>query len=129
MNRRTFLTALTSLPALAAPPRFIKSICSIIFPNELSYPEKFRQAREAGFSGIEMRLGEEIPMEMSQDEVKRIGECLPVRLVRRPPGEMFDAFFGERPVRIVTQLFPPDTHHREPVRQESVDVQVVQRGQ
>ncbi len=75
MNRRTFLTAVSSLPALAAPPRFIKSICSIIFSSELSYPEKFRQAREAGFAVIEMRLGEEIPMEMPEDEVKRIGEA------------------------------------------------------
>jgi hexulose-6-phosphate isomerase len=75
MNRRTFLLAATSLPALASPPRFIKSICSIIFSSHLSYPEKFRQAREAGFSGIEMRLGVEIPMETPQDEVKRIGEA------------------------------------------------------
>ena len=82
MNRRTFLLAVTSLPAVAAPSsRFIKSICSIIFPNELSYPEKFRQAREAGFSGIEMRLGEEIPMEMPQDEVKRIGEAAHLGLI------------------------------------------------
>jgi len=80
MNRRTFLAsaatvANAALPAAAAPSRFIKSICSIIFPNDLPPVDKFRQAKSAGFDAIEMRLGQEIPMESSPDDVKRMGDA------------------------------------------------------
>jgi hypothetical protein len=67
--------------------------------------------------------------EIRLDEVQRVGERLPVRLVRRSPGEAFDALPGERPVPVVAQVLPSDANDREPGREESVDVQVVQRGQ
>ena len=80
MNRRAFLASAVSvanaaLPAAAAPSRFTKSICSIIFPGDLPVAEKFRQARNAGFEGIEMRLGQEIRMDSSSDDIKRISDA------------------------------------------------------
>src|SRR3954452_3411486 len=80
MNRRAFLTAAVSVPtmavrAAAAQSRFTKSICSVIFPADLPVPEKFRQARAAGFEGIEMRLGQEIRMDSSPDDINRIGDA------------------------------------------------------
>jgi hexulose-6-phosphate isomerase len=80
MNRRgflvsTFAMAHATMPAIAAPSRFTKSICSIIFPDDLPYTERFRQARNAGFDGIELRLGQEIRMDATPDEVKRMGQA------------------------------------------------------
>jgi L-ribulose-5-phosphate 3-epimerase len=37
--------------------------------------EKFRQAKSAGFEGVEVRFGNEIPMSLSPAEVKRIGDA------------------------------------------------------
>jgi len=62
VNRRTFLAAgvaAAAVPAKPQSPRFIKSICSVMFPNEMPLPEKFRQAKNAGFEGIEIRFGDE----------------------------------------------------------------------
>src|ERR1041385_633295 len=80
MNRRAFFASAAgvagaALSASAAPSRFTKSICSIIFPAELQVAEKFRQARNAGFEGIEMRLGQEIPMDSSPDDIQRLRDA------------------------------------------------------
>ena len=37
--------------------------------------EKFRQAKSAGFAGIELRFGDEISPSLGADEVKRIGDA------------------------------------------------------
>ena len=73
MLRRSFLAAGTAAAAGAqsARARFRKGICSIIFPEGMPFPEKFRRTRDAGFEGIEMRLGDEIPMETPDEELKR----------------------------------------------------------
>lgn len=59
---------------MAAPvgSQFRKGICSGIFPAGMSFAEKFRRTREAGFEGIEMRLGDEIGLDLSAEELKRI---------------------------------------------------------
>jgi L-ribulose-5-phosphate 3-epimerase len=77
VNRRSFLAlgGAAALPARPASPRFIKSICSIIFPGQMPIPEKFRQAKNAGFEGIELRFGDEVPASLSADEVKRLGDA------------------------------------------------------
>jgi len=38
-------------------------------------PEKFRQAKNAGFEGIELRFGDEVSPSLSADEVKRLGDA------------------------------------------------------
>lgn len=73
MTRREF-GALTA--AAAAQPRhsFKKSICSIVFPPAMPAAERFRQTRNAGFEGIEIRLGQEVKLAMSAGEMKRVGD-------------------------------------------------------
>lgn len=75
MTRREFAVAAAG-PALPQSPRsaFKKSICSIVFPSRLPAAERFRQARNAGFEGIEIRLGEEIRLSSTPEEVKRVGD-------------------------------------------------------
>lgn len=75
MHRRTFLASAAAAAAAPAPARFRKGICSGIFPAGMPFAEKFRQARNAGFEGIELRLGgNDIQVGASPDEVKRTGE-------------------------------------------------------
>lgn len=73
MTRREFPATL--LAAAAAPrARFRKSICSIVFPSGMPAAERFRQTRDAGFEGIEIRMGEEVKLSFTPDEVKRVGD-------------------------------------------------------
>ena len=76
MNRREFLAAgaAASLQG-AAPSPFIKSICSTMFPAAMPLAEKFQQARNAGFKGIELRFGSEILPDWTADQVKQTGEA------------------------------------------------------
>jgi L-ribulose-5-phosphate 3-epimerase len=77
VNRRTFLacSAAVALPAKPQTPRFIKSICSVIFPGGMPMEEKFRQVKNAGFEAIEVRFGDEISPSLSADDAKRIGDA------------------------------------------------------
>jgi L-ribulose-5-phosphate 3-epimerase len=56
-------------------PRFIKGICSIIFPKEMPRPECFRAAKSAGFDAIELAIGPDIPLEVSHDDARRLGDA------------------------------------------------------
>jgi len=77
VNRRTFLAcgAAVAFPAKSQTPRFIKSICSVIFPEAMPMADKFRQAKNAGFEAIELRFGGEISPSLGADDVKRIGDA------------------------------------------------------
>ncbi len=79
MHRRNFLAvAAGAAVSPATPPsdaRFIKSICAVIFPREMPYAECFRQAKSAGFDGIEIQLGREITLDSTADQVKAIGDA------------------------------------------------------
>jgi hexulose-6-phosphate isomerase len=81
MKRRQFIMtaaggALMGARASAQPAgRFVKSICSVIFPEGMPAIEKFRQAKNAGFDGIELRFGDEISPSLGTDEVKRLGDA------------------------------------------------------
>ncbi len=76
MNRREFV-ALAAGAAVARPPgsQFIKSICAVIFPRQMPYAECFRQAKSAGFDGVEIQLGREITPSSTPDQVKAVGEA------------------------------------------------------
>jgi L-ribulose-5-phosphate 3-epimerase len=61
MKRRDLIAPTLLLPfcapALAATgPRFIKGICSAVFPAGTPYSECFRQVRNAGFDAVEVRM-------------------------------------------------------------------------
>jgi len=75
MTRREFTLAAASLPLPARAAGFRKGICSIIFPKSMPLEEQFRQARNAGFEGLEIPIGEGIPLDMGRDEARRIAEA------------------------------------------------------
>ena len=58
MTRREMISC-AAAPLLGAPAaRFTKSICSAVFPSGTPYAECFRQAKNAGFNAIEIRMEE-----------------------------------------------------------------------
>ena len=73
------LGAVGASGALAIPATqsasFTKSICSIIFPDTQSVLEYFALARNAGFHGIELRVGRDIQLTASSDDVSRIRDA------------------------------------------------------
>ena len=73
MRRREFL-AVAAAPALAAGPRFIKSICSVIFPPGTPLPECFKRAKAAGFDAIEIRMAEEVSLDSTPDQMKQLAD-------------------------------------------------------
>lgn len=76
MTRRQFTFASAALPLAAGEPaRFRKGICSVIFPKGMPLEEQFRQARNAGFEGVEVPLGEALPLETSRDAAQRLAEA------------------------------------------------------
>src|SRR5215467_8334090 len=78
MTRRTAL-GLPLAAAIAADaqpaPRFVKGICSIIFPREMPRPECFAQAKSAGFDAIELAVGTDLPLDISHDDARRLGDA------------------------------------------------------
>ncbi|MGH9720852.1 MAG: sugar phosphate isomerase/epimerase family protein [Bryobacteraceae bacterium] len=80
MTRRDFV-AVTPAASLAARPaesgrsRFVKSICSVMFPGGMPLAECLLRAKSAGFDGLEIRMGDEIKVDSTPDQVKRIGEA------------------------------------------------------
>jgi L-ribulose-5-phosphate 3-epimerase len=76
MQRREFLLAgpAAALASAAAAGGFRKSICSVILPASVPLAERFQKARAAGFEGMEIRLGDDVPLNSTADQVKRIGE-------------------------------------------------------
>ncbi len=76
MTRRQFAIAAAAGPLPAAPAaQFRKGICSIIFPKGLPLEEQFRQSRNAGFEGIELPLGEGLPLETGREQAQRIAQA------------------------------------------------------
>ena len=77
LTRRAFAGALSSaaLAGQSSGARFVKSICAGIFPSKMPYAERCRQAKSAGFDGIELPLSGELSLTSTADEVKRLGEA------------------------------------------------------
>ena len=75
MTRRTVLAALPAAALVAAEPKYVKGICSIIFPNDVPLTVKFRRAKAAGFSAMELRIGDEIPLSTSAAELRGIARA------------------------------------------------------
>jgi len=79
LTRREILAA----PVLAAAqtvrpqsgPRFVKGICSIIFPKEMPRPECFRAAKSAGFDAMEIAIGPDLPLDAGFDDVARLADA------------------------------------------------------
>jgi L-ribulose-5-phosphate 3-epimerase len=58
----------------AADSPFIKSICGAIFPREMPLIEQLRRARDAGFAGLEIRLGGELRHDTPLDQAARLAD-------------------------------------------------------
>ena len=75
MNRREFLgTAAGAALTQPSGSRFKKGIWCMAFPPSMPYAECFRQLRNAGFEGLDIRLGDEIKLDSTPDQVKRLAE-------------------------------------------------------
>ncbi|HEY1337052.1 MAG TPA: sugar phosphate isomerase/epimerase family protein [Bryobacteraceae bacterium] len=78
MTRREAIALPLAAAAFSAraqtSPRFLKGICSIIFPREMPRAECFAQAKAAGFDGIEMAIGADLPLDISRDDARRLAD-------------------------------------------------------
>ena len=81
MNRRNFIAASVAAaassgaaPAAPAGQRFIKSICSVIFRPGTPLAECFTRAHDAGFEAIEIRMSEEVSLDSTPDQMKRLAD-------------------------------------------------------
>src|ERR1700730_8948018 len=79
MTRREDLAVPLSAAGFSAraqsSPRFVKGICSIIFPKEMPRAECFAQARSAGFDAMELSVGADVPLDISRDDARRLAEA------------------------------------------------------
>jgi L-ribulose-5-phosphate 3-epimerase len=73
MTRREFPLSFAAV-LQPAEPRFVKSICSGIFPRSMQVEEYFAAARNAGFAGVEIPLGTGIPMDAAPDRLASIAD-------------------------------------------------------
>lgn len=73
-RRQLAVLAVTAAIARPATARVKKGICSVIFPKGMPAADRFRETRNAGFEGIEIRLCEEVTLSSTPDEVKRVGD-------------------------------------------------------
>ncbi|MDQ6678404.1 MAG: sugar phosphate isomerase/epimerase [Acidobacteriota bacterium] len=75
MITRRAMLAISAGALLAAEQQlFVKGICSIIFPKTMPLPDKLKQAKAAGFDAVEMRIGEEIPLDAGAAQLNEIGQ-------------------------------------------------------
>jgi hexulose-6-phosphate isomerase len=69
---RTPLAAAVFSAHAQSSPRFIKGICSIIFPQEMPQAERFAQGKSAGFDAIELAIGADLSLDISRDDARRL---------------------------------------------------------
>jgi hexulose-6-phosphate isomerase len=77
MQRRDFIAGGAAFAAgltAAGSGAFRKSIASVIFPRDMPLEEQFRRAKDAGFEGIELRMGDQVAIDSPPDQLKRWGE-------------------------------------------------------
>jgi hexulose-6-phosphate isomerase len=79
MNRRDLLGLPLAAAAISSraqsSPRFIKGICSIIFPKEMPRAECFAEAKSAGFDAIELAVGTDLSLDVSHDDARRLADA------------------------------------------------------
>jgi len=75
MITRRAMLAVSAGALLAAEQPFVKGICSIIFPKTMPVAEKFKQAKAAGFDAMEIRIGEEIPLDAGAAQLGEITQA------------------------------------------------------
>lgn len=76
ITRRDLLAQATVATVRANPQRFVKGICAALFPASVSYADCMKQARNAGFDAVELRLGaRELPLDCTLDAARRLADA------------------------------------------------------
>src|ERR1017187_2597747 len=79
MTRRELLAVPLAAAAFSARaqsgPRFMKGICSVIFPKEMPRSDCFAQAKSAGFDAMELSIGPDFPLDISHDDARRMADA------------------------------------------------------
>jgi L-ribulose-5-phosphate 3-epimerase len=75
MTRREFMGVSASALAAPAPARFRKGICATIFPKTMPLEEQFRQTRAAGFEGLEIPIGDLLPLDTGREQAQRLADA------------------------------------------------------
>jgi hexulose-6-phosphate isomerase len=75
MTRREFVGVSASALAAPAPARFRKGICATIFPKAMPLEEQFRQTRAAGFEGLEIPIGDLLPLDTGREQAQRLADA------------------------------------------------------
>jgi L-ribulose-5-phosphate 3-epimerase len=73
VSRRSFLLAASAAIVRAqASGRFIKCICSVVFPADMPLPEAMRRAKDAGFQAFEIQMNKQLTPDTTPEELSRI---------------------------------------------------------
>jgi len=75
MTRREFMGVSASALAAPASARFRKGICATIFPKTMPLEEQFRQTRAAGFEGLEIPIGDLLPLDTGREQAQRLADA------------------------------------------------------
>jgi L-ribulose-5-phosphate 3-epimerase len=75
MTRREFMGVSASALAAPASARFCKGICATIFPKAMPLEEQFRQTRAAGFEGLEIPIGDLLPLDTGREQAQRLADA------------------------------------------------------
>ncbi len=75
MQRRAFVMSSSAAAMQTGSPQFLKSICNVIFPPDMPIEEQFRQARAAGFAGVEIRLTRGIDLRATREQALRVADA------------------------------------------------------
>ncbi len=79
MTRREALAVPLAAAAAAAgaqsSARFVKGICSSIFPKTMPCTEYFKPAKSAGFDAIELAVGHDLALDIGNDDLRRTADA------------------------------------------------------
>jgi L-ribulose-5-phosphate 3-epimerase len=76
LTRRDLLAQAAASIATAPQGGYIKGFCAALFPQGTSYIDGMRQARNAGFEALELRLGmAELPLDCTLDAARRLADA------------------------------------------------------
>ena len=77
LNRRQLIAgfACAAVASADSGPRFRKGITSVALPPKLTIPEKFKLAKDNGFEGVELRIGDELPPDTAPADLARIADA------------------------------------------------------
>jgi L-ribulose-5-phosphate 3-epimerase len=75
VTRRTFMLAASAAVQAQTSSRFVKCICSVVFPADMPLPEAFRRAKDAGFQAFEIQMNKQLTPETAPAEVRRIRDA------------------------------------------------------